>query len=99
MGYFPESIMPSRLKDESQDVKGNEFVVSAADVNKHDEEIRALQRVIGVRPATFPGKGFSGTSLPSGFSAFACIGDCTAPAPDCSGRPPQRGGVVRGYFP
>jgi len=61
MPYFPESIMPSRLKDESQDIKGNRFVVSAVDVNKHDEEIRAIEKVIGVRRPRFPTSGFLGT--------------------------------------
>jgi hypothetical protein len=60
MSFFPESIMPSRLKEETQDVKGNKFIVSAADVNKHDEEIRSIQKVIGIRRPRFPSKGFTG---------------------------------------
>lgn len=66
MAYFPESIMPSRLKGESQDIKGNRFILSAADVNKHDEEIRAIQRVLGVRRPRIPAIGFSGTCDTSG---------------------------------
>jgi hypothetical protein len=74
MPYFPESIMPSRLKDESQDVKGNKFIVSALDVNKHDEEIRAIERVIGVRRPRFPTSGFRGGPGPNPEDPFE--GDC-----------------------
>jgi hypothetical protein len=83
--------MPSRLKDESQDVKGNRHIISAADVNKHDEEIRALERALGVRRPRFPASGFSGTATASGFSG-SCLpseqvsGQCPGEPPeDCSG--------------
>jgi len=94
MAYFPESIMPSRLKDESQDVKGNQYIITAADVNKHDEEIRAIERVLGVRRPNFPGmcfsgwgncsatSGFSGGS--SGFSGFSAAGGCYPGPSECS---------------
>lgn len=85
MSYFPESIMPSRVKDESQDVKGNPYLVNASDVNKHDEEIRAIEKVLGVRMPVFPASGFSGQGSDSsggwsGFSSFS--GD--APSVGCS---------------
>jgi hypothetical protein len=48
MPFFPESIMPSRLKAEAEDVEGNEFIVSASDHNLHDEEIRAIEKSLGV---------------------------------------------------
>ncbi len=40
MSYFPESLMPIIVKDESADSKGNSVVINAADFNKHSEEIR-----------------------------------------------------------
>lgn len=70
MAYFPESVMPNRLKDETQDIKGNKFIVTAADVNKHDEEIRAIERVIGIRRPRTPVAGFSGTCDASGDAEF-----------------------------
>ena len=90
MSYFPESIMPSRLKDESQDVKGNRFIISAADVNKHDEEIRIIQKIIGIRrprfptsgfvggPGSTPGDPFTGNCLPSQMVNGRCPGDAPA---------------------
>lgn len=98
MAYFPESLMPQRLKDESQDVKGNQYIVSAADFNKHDEEIRAIQFALGVRTAAFPASGYSGcggcppadgSPDPSGasmFDCFSCSGaNCYPAKPDCAG--------------
>jgi hypothetical protein len=43
MSEFPESILPSRLKQESDDVAGNKFVISAQDYNKQEDEIRAIE--------------------------------------------------------
>jgi len=74
MPYFPESIMPSRLKDESQDVKGNKFIISALDVNKHDEEIRAIEKVVGIRRPRFPTSGFRGGPGVNPEDPF--VGDC-----------------------
>lgn len=59
MAYFPEQIMPANVKDESQDVRGNPFVITAADHNKIDEEIRAVEAYIGVKPPSYS-IGFSG---------------------------------------
>lgn len=64
--------MPSRLKDESQDIKGNKYVISAADFNKHDEEIRAIERSLGLKRPGVPGKGFSGAVTSNGFSSYSC---------------------------
>lgn len=47
--------MPARVKQESVDVDGNQYVVSATDVNRHDEEIRAIEKVIGVPKLPVPG--------------------------------------------
>lgn len=58
--------MPNRLKDESQDVKGNKFIVSAADFNKHDEEIRAIEGTIGIRRPRVPAAGQSSGQQPAG---------------------------------
>ncbi len=55
MTYFPESILPKRLKQESVDVDGNKFIVSASDFNRHDEEIRAIEKAIGVPKLPVPG--------------------------------------------
>jgi len=52
--------MPARIKSESADVDGNQFIVSGADHNRHDSEIRALQKVIGV--PSLPVSGFSGAT-------------------------------------
>lgn len=49
MAYFPESLMPARFKQESADVDGNRHVVSATDFNRYDEEIRAIEKTIGLR--------------------------------------------------
>lgn len=62
MAYFPESIMPARIKNESADVDGNQYIISAADHNRHDSEIRAIEKVIGV--PTLPVSGFSGPANP-----------------------------------
>lgn len=69
MPYFPDSIMRPNTKSEAADVPGVARVVSAADHNKHDEEIVAIQEAIGARRPAIP---------PSGFS---CRGD----SPGCSG--------------
>lgn len=76
MAFFPDSVMPSRLKDESQDVKGNKYIVCAVDVNKHDEEIRAIERVIGIRRPRFPASGFSGTVSDDGDGNFSFTASC-----------------------
>jgi len=71
MAYFPEQIMPSNLKDESQDVRGNPHVIGASDHNKIDEEIRAIETYIGVKPSSYS-LGFSGQGCGlAGFSAFS----------------------------
>jgi hypothetical protein len=59
MAYFPEQIMPANIKDESQDVRGNAYVITAADHNKIDEEIRAVEAYIGIKPPAYS-IGFSG---------------------------------------
>lgn len=73
MAYFPESIMPPRLKDESQDFNSSPFVINARDVNKHDEEIRAIQKFIGVATPPTMVNGFSGmgADVVGGFSSFS----------------------------
>lgn len=47
MPYFPDSFMPARVKQESTDVDGNQFIVGGADCNRHDSEIRSIERVVG----------------------------------------------------
>jgi hypothetical protein len=47
--------MPSNLKQESDDFGGNPYVISAEDFNRHDEEIRAIEKSIGVPKLTVPG--------------------------------------------
>jgi len=69
MSYFPESIMPERRKDQT-DVPGNPYVINAVDTNKHDEEIIAIESVLGVSNPNFP-INYSGMSYPSGFSGFS----------------------------
>lgn len=70
MAYFPESIMPERFKCQSDDVDGNPFVVNGKDINKHNDEIIAIETLLGVSKPNFP-VGYSGTSYPSGFSGFS----------------------------
>ena len=70
MSYFPESIMPERRKDQTEDVPGNPYVVNAVDINKHDEEIIAIETVLGTSKPNFP-VNYSGMSYPSGFSGFS----------------------------
>jgi hypothetical protein len=77
MSYFPEGIMPSRAKDESQDVKGIKHIISSADFNKHDEEIRAIQRYLGARRPSFPASGLKVTATPG----------AGGPADECSVTP------------
>lgn len=74
MSFFPESIVPANIKQESADVLGNKFIVSAADYNKHDEEIRAIERLIGIRRANFPCSltTVSGVSQGSGTGGGSC---------------------------
>lgn len=48
MAYYPESIMPANLKSESADSDGNAFVIGASDHNRHDEEIRAIEKTLGI---------------------------------------------------
>jgi len=70
MPYYPESLMPEQKKDKTEDVPGNPFVINAEDVNKHDDEIRAIESFLGTYKPNFP-VNFSGTSYPSGFSGFS----------------------------
>lgn len=74
MSYFPESIVPANIKQESADVLGNKYIVSAADYNKHDEEIRAIERLIGIRRANYPCDltTISGVSQGSGQGGGSC---------------------------
>lgn len=46
MSEFPENILPSRLKQESDDVAGNKFVISAQDYNKQEDEVRAIEMAL-----------------------------------------------------
>jgi len=92
MSYFPESIMPSRLADESADVNGNKYILNASDVNKHDEEIRAIERTLGVRRPMFPGLCYSaassGFSTATGFSSvegFSAAAGCYPAPSGCAG--------------
>ena len=95
MSYYPESIMPSRLKDGSADVNGNKYIASASDHNKHDEEIRAIEKALGSRRPTFPGlcysaasSGFStatGFSSVVGFSSCTCVDGCYPAPSGCAG--------------
>jgi len=77
MAYFPEQIMPANIKDESQDVRGNPYVITAADNNKLDEEIRAVEAYIGIKPPAYS-LGFSGTGC--GLLQFSSAAG-TYPAP------------------
>jgi len=70
MSYFPESIMPERRKDQTEDVPGNPYVVNAVDINKQGEEIIAIENVLGTSKPNFP-INYSGMSYPSGFSGFS----------------------------
>lgn len=54
--------MPARIKNESADVDGNKFIVSGSDHNRHDSEIRAIEKLIGV--PSLPVSGFSGAIDP-----------------------------------
>ncbi len=85
MSYFPDSLMPIIVKDESNDLKGNSFVMNAFDFNKHSDEIRAIESVLGVRSALFAGAGFSsaqcGTS-PFGPSPLDPVTPCSGTISD-----------------
>jgi len=63
--------MPSNLKDETADVRGNASVVSAADFNKHDDEIRAIEKSIGVLPLDADSPPADPCSLAGALSALA----------------------------
>lgn len=78
MPYFPESIMPSNIKDESQDIKGNPYIISAADYNKHDQEIQAIEKYINPSPPNYS-LGFSGTGC--GISSFSGFSGYYYPVP------------------
>ena len=54
MSFFPESLMPSGVKAEAEDVNGNQFVLSGSDHNRLDEEIRAIEKIVGVRGSDVP---------------------------------------------
>lgn len=54
MSYFPESLMPSRIKQEAEDVNGNQFILSGSDHDRLDEEIRAIEKILGVRGSDVP---------------------------------------------
>lgn len=54
--------MPARVKQESADVDGNKYIVSGSDHNRHDSEIRAIEKLIGV--PSLPVSGFSGALDP-----------------------------------
>jgi hypothetical protein len=56
MSYFPESIAPSAIKSEAADINGNQYVVSASDYNRNDEEIRAIEKTLGVPNLPVPGE-------------------------------------------
>lgn len=71
MSYFPESLMPSRVKQESVDVDGNKFVIGGSDHNRLDEEIRAIEKIIGV--PILGVQGFSGTTNIPGCSVSAIL--------------------------
>ena len=49
MSHYPDSIMPARAKSEAEDAKGTRQIASASDYNVHDEEIRAIEKLVGVR--------------------------------------------------
>jgi hypothetical protein len=68
MAYFPEQIMPANIKDESQDVRGNPHVIGASDHNKIEEEIRAIELYLGVKPSSYS-VGFSGQGC--GLASFS----------------------------
>lgn len=70
MAYFPESIVPERWKDPTEDVPGNPYVVNAVDQNKHWNEVSAIERVLGTCRPNFP-VNYSGTGSASGFSGFS----------------------------
>jgi len=70
MAYFPESIMPERRKDQTEDIPGNPHVVNASDINKHVDEIIAIEKVIGPTNPNFP-VNYSGMGSASGFSGFS----------------------------
>lgn len=81
MPYFPEQIMPANIKDESQDVRGNAHVIGASDHNKIDEEIRAIETYLGVKPSSYS-LGFSGQGC--GLSVFSAFSGSTYPVPQAA---------------
>jgi hypothetical protein len=59
MAFFPQSLMPARIKSEAADVDGNRYIMSGDDHNRLDEEIRAIEKaLLGVQTG---GGGSSGT--------------------------------------
>ena len=77
MSYFPDSVLPDLFKSESADVPGNQFVVSASDLNKHNSEIIAIEQYLGTSSPLFP----------TGFSSFKGVkqGSGTTPCSGASG--------------
>jgi len=48
MTFYPNQIMPSNQQDETNDVPGNDQVMNARDHNVIENELRAVQQIIGV---------------------------------------------------
>ena len=46
MSYFPQSLMPSRVKSEAADVDGNRYIMDGDDHNRVDAEIRAIEKTL-----------------------------------------------------
>ena len=73
MSFFPESIYKPHTKQESADVQGNQYVISASDHNKHDSEIAAIEQFIGASNPQFP-TGFSSfKGVPQGSGTTPCV--------------------------
>src|SRR3989304_2904934 len=50
MSYFPQSLVPSRVKSEAADVDGNRYIMGGDDHNRIDAEIRAIEKgLLGVQ--------------------------------------------------
>ena len=71
MSHYPDNLMPARVKSEAEDAKGNRQIVSASDYNVHDEEIRAIEKLVGVRKLPLS----SGGSVPE--DACSLVGAIT----------------------
>lgn len=39
--------MPANVKQESADIDGNQFIISGTDHNRHDGELRAIEKIVG----------------------------------------------------